>query len=153
MEPRLIQSAKERRFELVGIDIRVRAGAEDTGGALSALEQCVPQGAGSPLHTVREDKVLLVLEGDLVVQLGNERLQLGAGDGVTIPGGAPHRFFNERATTARLLVLILPGGHERYLAELARLEAGAMLTEPALRQLGERFGVTVLPGAPGEHTV
>jgi quercetin dioxygenase-like cupin family protein len=144
MEPRLIPSAKERRFRLVGIDVHVRAGVDDTGGALTALEQCVPPGAGSPLHTVREDKVLLVLDGELGVELGPRRLQLRAGDGVTIPGGAPHRFVNEQQTNARLMMLVLPGGHERYLAELAGLEARASLTETALRELGERFGVAVL---------
>lgn len=147
MEPRLIPNTNERHFRLVGIDVRVRVAADDTGGALSVLEQGVPPGAGSPLHTVREDKVLLVLEGELSVEVGPQRLQLRAGDGVTIPGGAPHRFFNACATNARLMMLVLPGGHERYLAELARLEARAMLTEHALRELGERFGVAVLTAA------
>ena len=42
------------------------------------------------------------------------------------------------------MMLLLPGGHERYLAEVARLEARAKLTEPDMRELGERFGVAVL---------
>jgi len=144
MEPGLILNANERRFALVGIDISVRAGVTDTGGALTALEQRVPRGAGSPLHTIREDKVLIVLDGEISLRLGAQLHRLAASDGARIPGGTPHRFFNEREATARILMLVMPGGHERYLAELAQLEAKALLTEPNMHALQQRFGVVIL---------
>jgi len=144
MEPRTIVSDETQRISLVGLDILVRFGARDTGGALSLLEQHVPEGVGSPLHTIREDKLLLVTAGQLSLQLGSQKHRLEPGDRATIPGGTPHRFWNEGAAEARLLMLILPGGHELYLSEAARLEARQELTGPALQQLLETYGVSIL---------
>ncbi len=147
MEPRLIPVDATRRFALVGLDVTVRASARDTAGALSVIEQGVPSGAGTPLHAIREDKLLLLMSGQLVLQLGPREHLLVAGDGATIPGGTPHRFFNNQTAEARLCMLILPGGHEAFLSDLASLEASGALTGPAMRQLSERYGVSILDGA------
>jgi len=150
MEARQIPVDAARRFALAGLDIVVRASASDTAGAISVLEQCVPNGAGSPLHTTREDKVLLMLSGQLVLRRGPQQHLLTAGEGATIPGGMPHRFFNDRAAAARLLMLIFPGGHEAYLSELANLQARGALTDLTMRQVGARYGVSILEGSEAE---
>jgi quercetin dioxygenase-like cupin family protein len=145
LEARFIATDTVERFSLVGLDIAVRTSARDTGGALTVLEQVVPTGAGSPLHTVREDKVLTVVEGHVTVQLGSERQRLGPGATAVIPRGTPHRFHNPEAMPARFLMLIMPGGHEVFLSEMARLEALNSLTPAAMAQLAERYGVAILP--------
>jgi len=144
MEARVIPLDETQRWSLVGIDIIVRVGARDSGGALSVLEQHIAAGKGSPLHTVRQDKILLVTQGQVVLELGRERHRLDAGRAATIPAGTPHRFCNERADEARLLMLISPGGHELYLGDLAELAARGALTPAEHRRLSEEHGVALL---------
>jgi quercetin dioxygenase-like cupin family protein len=145
MQARFIPVGSVQRLSLVGLEISVRAGTRDTGGALTVLEQLVPGGAGSPLHTTREDKVLTVIEGCVDVQLDAEEQRLGPGATAVIPRGTPHRFHNSQATPARFLMLVLPGGHELFLSALAQLEARKALTLPAMAELGQQYGVTLLP--------
>ena len=144
MEARVIPLDETRRWSLVGIDIVVRVGTRDSAGTLSVLEQHVGAGKGSPLHTVRQDKILLVTQGQIVLQLGRERHRLDAGRAATIPAGTPHRFCNERADEACLLMLISPGGHELYLADLAELDARGALTPAEHRRLSDEQGVALL---------
>ncbi len=40
------------------------------------------------------DQVLLILEGELIGEVGDEHLSLKKGDVVTIPSGVKHRFTN-----------------------------------------------------------
>jgi len=131
----------------------VRTSARDTQGTLTVLEQLIPKGAGSPLHTMREDKVLLVVSGHVSVQLGAETLRLGPGESALIPRGTPHRFHNAEAPLARIFMLLLPGGHEAFLSELAQLEVHGALSPEAMTDLGQRYGVAILPDPlhSGEH--
>jgi hypothetical protein len=94
--------------------------------------------------------VLLMMSGRLVLQLGPREHVLTTGEGATIPGGTPHRFFNDQSTAARLLMLVLPGGHEAYLSELASLQARGALTGLAMRQLSATYGVSILEGSAAE---
>jgi len=140
MEPKVTIAEGTRHFSMMGVDIKVRASAADTGGRLSALEQVVRPGAGSPLHTVTADKVLIVLDGAFQVTLGTERRELRAGESATIPAGVPHNFRNSADTPSRLMMLLLPGGHEDFLAEVA--------ADPTqIAAVSERHGVRLLPPA------
>lgn len=40
------------------------------------------------------DQVLLVIEGELRAEVGDDRLTLGRGDVVIVPAGTPHKFTN-----------------------------------------------------------
>jgi quercetin dioxygenase-like cupin family protein len=145
MKPKFIPTADTQHLSLVGLDITVRARAADTGGTLTILEQVVPTGAGSPLHTVREDKFLTVLEGCVLVRLGAEEQRLGPGASAIIPRGTPHCFRNVEASPARFSMLITPGGHEVFLSELARLQAAGALTPAAMGEVAAHHGVAILP--------
>ncbi|WP_395752217.1 cupin domain-containing protein [Prosthecobacter sp.] len=46
------------------------------------------------------DQVVLILEGEVVAEIGDERHAMHANDCVTIPAGVKHRFINEGRQTA-----------------------------------------------------
>ena len=48
----------------------------------------------------QSDQVLLVMEGEVVAEIGDERAILRRGDVVIVAAGAPHRFGNEGAKKA-----------------------------------------------------
>jgi hypothetical protein len=88
--------------------------------------------------------MLTVMEGKINVQLDAEDRRLEAGEGAVIPRGTPHRFYNAEGGSARLLMLILPGGHELYLSELARLQERKALNPRSMSELSQQYGVELL---------
>jgi len=51
-------------------------------------------GTELPLHTHNVDETVLILEGEALVTIADERSQLGAQDVTWIPAGVPHAFAN-----------------------------------------------------------
>jgi quercetin dioxygenase-like cupin family protein len=61
------------------------------------------QGASVPLHTHPVEEAVVVTDGALIVQLGEENIKAPAGSVVRIPPGVPHALQNEDAVSARAL--------------------------------------------------
>jgi mannose-6-phosphate isomerase-like protein (cupin superfamily) len=120
----------------------IKAGAADTGGAMTAVEDTLaPWASGPPLHAHDStDECLYVAAGQLLVQIGQERHRLEAGSFAWVPRRTPHTFANAGAVPARVFGVTVPGGIEEFFAarsaylasvqgppdgaELARLAAG-----------------------------
>ena len=143
---------------LVGDTYTAKATTESTGGAFALVEASVPPGGGPPphLHT-REDEAFYLLDGELRVTAAGESTLLRAGDFVYLPRGIVHSFTNPSVTPARTLILITPGGFEKYFQEVgipARAGATAPPFDPAdfarLAEATQRYGGQVLAptGAP-----
>jgi quercetin dioxygenase-like cupin family protein len=58
------------------------------------------------------DRILIVIDGDLSLQIGESRFRLGPGDGVQIPRGA--RFGRSRSGTGAHLLLIRGKGMRSF---------------------------------------
>ena len=117
-------------------------------GGFSVVEHSLaPRALGALVHTHRnEDEYSFVLEGTIGVELDGEAFEATAGTVVVKPRGIPHAFWNPTDEPARLLELIVPGGFERYFAEL-----DAILSRPpapdlaALAELAARYDLEVDP--------
>jgi quercetin dioxygenase-like cupin family protein len=59
-------------------------------------------GTGIPLHTHNVDETVLILEGEALVELGDETFELSEGDATWAPPGLPHRFANRGARQMRI---------------------------------------------------
>lgn len=59
-------------------------------------------GTGLPLHSHNVEESVLVLEGVALAEIGNESLELTAGDATWVPAGVPHRFANRGAGPMRI---------------------------------------------------
>jgi quercetin dioxygenase-like cupin family protein len=139
--------------------MRIKATAEQTGGAFGLVESWVAAGASPPLHVHhREDESFWVLEGRVTFQCGDERITGGAGTFVFLPRGVPHTFVVEGEEDARLLTLLTPGGGEGFFVDGGREPEGPGLPPPGppdiarYRELGPIYGNDVLgpPIAPTE---
>lgn len=109
---------------------RLLADKDATAGALGAFEQRLTVAGNPPLHVHRaEDEAFYVLEGEVSFEVGGDRLRARAGDFVFAPRGVPHRFGVE-SPEARLLVFVVPGGFERFFAEVGRPAQGNGLPAP-----------------------
>ena len=109
----------------------VKAGADDTSGALTVIDSWLTPAANPPLHVHHSaDEAFFVLEGEVEFFLDGAAPRLaGPGDFVFGPRGVPHRF-EVRTNEARMLVLGTPGGGERFFSELGRPAPSATLPEP-----------------------
>ena len=63
------------------------------GVSVSSSMGVLERGAGAPLHLHEEvDEVIVVIEGTLDVQIGDERHTVGPNQTISIPVGTPHAF-------------------------------------------------------------
>lgn len=96
-----------------GALMRIKARAEETGGALGLVEGTFYRGFGPPLHVHhREDEAMYVLEGEIRFRQGEDEFIASPGTWIWHPRGIPHAFKVE-SETARALVVVTPGGFER----------------------------------------
>jgi len=110
-------------LQMAGREITYKVVGEETGGAFALLECTLAPGlVGAPPHMHhREDQVTCVLEGELMVQVGERVIYATAGCTIFKPRGVLHAFWNAGRTTARFLEFISPAGFEDYFHELALL--------------------------------
>lgn len=115
---------------------------DQTGGALTALENVIAPGDGPPLHThANEDEAWYVIDGGLRFRLGDEVADAPAGSFVFVPRGTPHCFQNAGERPARILVLFTPSGMEGFFDRFAALPA---FDPGAFSTLGAEVGMDVV---------
>ena len=129
----------------------VKAGGSETGHAFAQIENFDPQGTATPLHVHHnEDETFYVVEGEVTVLVGGERIDLGAGDYLFAPRDIPHTTIVTSAS-AHVLTTISPAGLEELFVELgvpvAAGEQPVEATLPPMPELVRRFagyGVEIL---------
>ena len=79
---------------------------------LSIIEECMPAGASEVSHYHRKSRqFFLILAGQAVMEADGRRISLCAGQGLQIPPGTYHRFYNESDESVRFLVVSQPPSH------------------------------------------
>jgi quercetin dioxygenase-like cupin family protein len=112
--------------------IHLRSAQSD--GAVSVVELAAsPEFGGPPLHHHDFDELFCVLEGELIFQLGDERVTRRAGELAFAPRGVHHTFANHGDAEARTLIACTPAGFERYFARIAADQAGVAVPDWALQ--------------------
>lgn len=96
----------------------IKAGAADTGGLFTFCEEVMPARTPGPaLHVHRgDDEFLYVIDGHLLIQVGEERHDLGPGCFAWLPRQVPHAFANVSASPVHLVGGAVPGGIEEFFA-------------------------------------
>jgi quercetin dioxygenase-like cupin family protein len=112
-----------------GMLATIRATAADTDGQYTLVEVVAPPGLEAPLHVHHtEDEAFLVLEGDVVLYVGDQRIEAAAGQFAFGPRDVPHRF-EVGPAGARMLWVVTPAGFEN-LVEAVSVPAEAMTVPP-----------------------
>ena len=105
--------------------ITVKAAGAETGNAFAQVETDDPRGAGVPRHVHHnEDQTFYILEGELTALVGDELIELSAGDYLFAPREVPHTYV-VRSERARMLATISPGGLEQLFVSLGAPVTGA----------------------------
>ena len=106
------------------------ATSEDTHGQFALIEAVARKGNVPPPHIHhREDEIFYVLEGEIVVSVGDRTIKGTPGTMGFLPSDVPHSFTIE-SEYGRMLILLTPAGLERWFKEFS-VPATAMTLPPA----------------------
>jgi mannose-6-phosphate isomerase-like protein (cupin superfamily) len=127
------------------IDFKVSA--LDTNGGLCIIEITDVLKGGPPRHFHHEqEEWFYAVEGEYVIEVGEERYELGPGDSVLAPRKVAHVWAHVGEGTGKLLIVFQPGGKmEAFLGELAKLDSSPQREE--LQRLFSSHGME-LTGPP-----
>lgn len=130
----------------VGGVLTFKATAQETGGAVTALETIAAPGEGPPLHVHAEDELIYTLEGSFRIRLGDVIEQAEPGSFVFIARGTPHTWQNVGNRPARLFATIVPAatGFEEFFRRYAALPVDERGTEAFARIATETQAFEVL---------
>jgi quercetin dioxygenase-like cupin family protein len=157
MNPPVVRQKTEgRTIAVVGDVYRFLATGEDTNGKYALWEAIVPPGGGPPPHVhSREEEGFYVLEGEITVHVGEERIVATAGMFANMPVGSLHSFKNETDRPARMLISVAPAGLEEMFFEVGvPVAQGATTSAPPTKEeidkiveIASRYGIEIrLPG-------
>lgn len=130
----------------------IKATAADTGGQMCIVEVTEPPGTEGPLHVHhREDEAFWILEGDVTLQIGDELIEVHAGDYAFGPRDIPHRY-TVGAAGCRMLFICTPGGFEGLVRDMSEPAASRTLPPPAEQEpdwehvaaVAQRYGCELL---------
>jgi mannose-6-phosphate isomerase-like protein (cupin superfamily) len=76
---------------------------------LSVIQELVPPGKGEVRHFhTKARQFFYVLTGRATLELEGEAVAFGPGEGVQVPPGVPHRFFNNGTEAVEFIVVSSP---------------------------------------------
>ena len=106
------------------------ATGEDSHGQFALIEAVARKGNVPPPHIHhREDEIFYVLEGEVVVSVGDRTIKGTAGTMFFLPRNVPHSFTIE-SEQSRMLILLTPAGLEGWFKEFS-VPASVMTLPPA----------------------
>jgi mannose-6-phosphate isomerase-like protein (cupin superfamily) len=115
------RSQHEIRFTRTLIDIKVST--RDTDGGLSVVEIASLHKGGPARHLHHEqDEWFYIVEGEHVIEVGEERYEVGPGDSLLAPRKMAHAWAYVGDGTGRLIGALQPAGEiEAFFEDLAKL--------------------------------
>ncbi|MDB6067721.1 MAG: cupin protein [Pedosphaera sp.] len=117
--------------------------SEDTDGLLGSTELVVEPGTiGAVPHLHHGlDEICRVLEGTLHIMVDDQVTAVPAGGWHLRPRGLVHAFWNSGTEKARCVELYVPGGHERFMNDLADLFENGPPAQASVRALADRHDI------------
>jgi quercetin dioxygenase-like cupin family protein len=144
-EPILVPPGGGEKLNIAGTQIFHKVKSTNTKNAFSVVEIVTPVGKGVDLHVhQREDELVYLLDGEIEVTLGDQKMKAVPGVMALLPRGIPHGFKNIGNKPSRLLDTILPGQFDNYFVELARLFAKGEPSQEQNDALSRKYAIRYL---------
>ena len=127
-EAHVVLAAQDRFGEARSLGfskIAFKTATADTSGNLFVIEHSNLKPGGPPLHLhFAQEEWFYVMEGEVLFQVGEKRLQLKAGDSVLAPRKVPHAFTAVGEKPAKMLIAFSPAGKmEQFFIDAAKENA------------------------------
>ena len=141
----------ERRWFYGGGTHTWKVVAEETDGAFYVFEDCLSSGKMTPVHChPGADELAYVLEGEILVRLGDREERVGAGGVMLAPRGVPHAFM-VTSESARLLFFQTPGSSQAFYrgaSEPATTDGDGPMDVARVQAVANETGATQMLGPP-----
>lgn len=144
-----MQAGITTRFEttdFAGITARI---VNDPESPFTVLDMTIKPGFGAPAHiSPTEDKLFIVIEGQLKYLVGDRIETAGPGARIQVPKGVTHGFTNTGTGDARHILVSTPRRHEEFFRDLDRIPIPReqhMDMLPAIAARNEQMIVGPLP--------
>jgi quercetin dioxygenase-like cupin family protein len=137
-------------LSFLGSPERLLLAGHDTGGEFALFESTGHRGHSAPTHRhLRASETFIVLDGDMLIQVGDEQRVASAGDTAVLPRALPHTFV-VLSSTARYMTLHTPAGFDDFVHAVSELAAGGGAPDrAALIATAAEHGIEILgPGLP-----
>lgn len=145
-------TARARQYWFFGMLAEIKASAAETNGMYTLVEITAPAGLQTPLHVhYREDEGFYVLEGSVTIEVGEQTVELGAGEHALGPRDVPHRF-TVGPEGAHMLWVLTPGGFDEFVddvsvpAERPTVPPASVAPPENAAEIVLRHGMELLPG-------
>lgn len=148
--PRLIESGQGYliKHPSTAAEMNIKVLAEETSGAYSLVESVLPPGGVIPPHVhATEDENNYIVEGEMLMTIGDSTYHATAGSFIIAPKGMVQTFKNPGDAPCRFMTTFIPGGAEGFFKEAAELVAKLAPARPspeALKALQGKYNLTYL---------
>jgi mannose-6-phosphate isomerase-like protein (cupin superfamily) len=151
-QPFVVGPREGRFIDLGAFGMTVKAGADETAGAVSVLEADEPPGFGPPIHVHHDAaEAFYVLEGEYIMYLEDREVVCPAGSFIFIPLGARHGF-RVGNVPSRKLNFYFPAAMIGYFDGLAAALRRDDVNDEELAAIARSNSMEVV-GPPSEHYV
>jgi quercetin dioxygenase-like cupin family protein len=106
-------------------------------GRLAVMDNRVRSGPGPNLHRHGFAELFYVVEGELLFQVGEQRVTRRVGEFAFVAGGAAHTFANASGAEAHMLLVCTPAGFEPYFGRISAQIEGVEPPDWALAPVPE----------------
>jgi mannose-6-phosphate isomerase-like protein (cupin superfamily) len=129
------------RHAMGSSEVVIKAGGGDAAGSFFLSESTIEPGfPGPPPHRhERLHDMFYVLEGTLMVRLGDQAREVGAGTFICVPPGVVHTFSNPGAHPVQFLNFNTPSGWENYMRDLAAAAQAGPLSPETIGEIASRY--------------
>ena len=130
------------KYGFPGTTFYHRTKSSETNEVFSVIELVTEprQGVATHVHQY-EDELVYIIDGEIEVMLGEQKMNAGAGIMALLPRGIPHSFRNVGNRPSRILDVILPGKFDNYFVELGKLYRAGEPSSEQMDKLAQQYGV------------
>ena len=130
-----------------------KASAREVGKGFSVVETVLHPVSAAPAHLHHDtDEAVYMLEGRMLVDVGDERLDLVPGSFAFLPKGIAHRYLPQEPGPVRVLWVLTPSGFEDFWREIgSEAKPGEEPPKPVppdpayMARVGRKFATDFLP--------
>lgn len=148
-QPAFSRPAEQQVLPFLGSPERLVIAGEQSGDEFAVFETSATRGHSSPTHRhLRASETFIVLEGEMLVEVGGERQFASAGSAAVLPRNIPHGFVVV-SPSARYLTLHTPSGFEDFVREVSSAAgSGDGPDRETLRAIAAEHGIEILGPGP-----
>lgn len=141
----LVSNGQGKRLNVLGDNQRILLTGQNTAGSYSLIENYNSPGVSIPLHLHRnEDETFYIVSGEVDFQINDEIVRATAGTTVYLPRNTPHSFTIVGSESAKMLMMLIPAGLEKYFEELSQLPSEEPPDMEKVIEISTRYGIEFL---------